>query len=84
MSGADEVVIVPVYGARENYQQELRDVSARLAELITQQGVAARFSGSLDQTRASLDDTLRPRDVLLTLGAGDIDRIHYDLTRRLQ
>ena len=83
-SGADEVVIVPVYGARENYQQELRDVSARLAELITQQGVAARFSGSLDQTRASLDDTLRPRDVLLTLGAGDIDRIHYDLTRRLQ
>lgn len=81
---ADDVVIVPVYGARESYQQELSDVSARLAELIAEQGVAARFSGSLDQTRASLDDTLRPRDVLLTLGAGDIDRIHYDLTRRLQ
>ncbi len=81
---ADEVVIVPVYGAREVYQKELLEVSARLAELITQQGVAARYSGSLDQTRASLDDTLRPRDVLLTLGAGDIDRIHHDLTRRLQ
>ena len=83
-AAADEVIIVPVYGAREAYQKELSEVSARLAELITEQGVVARFSGSLDQTRASLDDTLRPMDVLLTLGAGDIDRIHYDFTRRLQ
>ncbi|MDB5337413.1 MAG: Mur ligase middle domain protein, partial [Planctomycetaceae bacterium] len=83
-AAADEVFIVPVYGAREIYQKELLEVSARLAELIAEQGVVARYSGSLDQTRASLDDTLRPRDVLLTLGAGDIDRIHYDLTCRLQ
>lgn len=81
---ADEVLIVPVYGAREKYEKELVEVSARLAELIAEQGVMARYSGSLDQTRASLDDTLRPRDVLLTLGAGDIDRIHHDFTRRLQ
>lgn len=81
---ADEVTIVPVYGAREAYREELSEVSRRLAEMIAGQGVTARFSGSLDQTRASLDDTLRPKDVLLTLGAGDIDRIHYALTRRLQ
>ncbi len=83
-AAADLVFIVPVYGAREIYQKELVEVSTRLAELIAEQGVVARYSGSLDQTRASLDDTLRPRDVLLTLGAGDIDRIHYDLTCRLQ
>lgn len=82
-SHADQVLIVPVYGARETYQQELTDVSRRLAEMIAAQGVAACFSGSLDQTRASLEDTLRPGDVLLTLGAGDIDRIHHALTRRL-
>ena len=81
---ADEVWIVPVYGARETYQQELLEISSRLAEMIAAQGVAARFCGSLDQTRASLDDTLRPGDVLLTLGAGDIDRIHHAFTRRLQ
>ena len=81
---ADEVWIVPVYGARETYQRELIEVSTRLAEMVAAQGVAARFSGSLDQTRASLDDTLRPGDVLLTLGAGDIDRIHHACTRRLQ
>ena len=81
---ADDVTIGPVYGARESYQKELLDVSRRLAEMIAGQGVTARFSGSLDQTRASLDDTLRPKDVLLTLGAGDIDRIHHALTRRLQ
>lgn len=82
-SDADQVIIVPVYGARETYQQELTDVSRRLAEMIAAQGVTAAFSGSLDQTRASLEDTLRPGDVLLTLGAGDIDRIHHALTRRL-
>lgn len=80
---ADQVNIVPVYGARETYQGELVEVSRRLAEMIGAQGVAAGFSGSLDQTRASLEDTLRPGDVLLTLGAGDIDRIHHALTCRL-
>lgn len=80
---ADQVIIVPVYGARETYQQELVDVSRQLAEMIAAQGVVAGFSGSLDQTRASLEDTLRPGDVLLTLGAGDIDRIHHALTCRL-
>lgn len=77
---ADQVIIVPVYGARETYQRELSEVSGRLAELIAAQGVAACYSASLDQTRASLDDTLGPGDILLTLGAGDIDRIHHALT----
>ena len=76
---ADEVLLVPVYGARETYADELTQVSQQLAVLIQAQGVNARFYSSLDQTSSSLDDTLRPRDVLLTLGAGDIDRIHTTL-----
>lgn len=78
-SMADEVLLVPVYGARETYADELTQVSQQLAVLIQAQGVNARFYSSLDQTSSSLDDTLRPRDVLLTLGAGDIDRIHTTL-----
>lgn len=76
----DQVTIVPVFGARESFQFELREVSQKLAEVISAKGVRATFQDSLDQTRASLDDTLRPGDVLLTLGAGDIDRIHYART----
>lgn len=83
-AAADDVTVLPVYGARETYQQELLDVSQRLAKLIADSGVAARFGESLDQTNASLEDTLRPGDVLLTLGAGDIDRMHHGLNRRLQ
>jgi UDP-N-acetylmuramate--alanine ligase len=75
-SDADEVLVVPVFGARENFERELSDVSQRLADLIAAEGVPARFSARLDQTWTSLDDTLRPHDVLITLGAGDIDRIH--------
>lgn len=78
-SDADEVLVVPVYGARESFERELTEVSQRLADLIASEGVRASFSSSLDQTWTSLDDTLRPGNVLLTLGAGDIDRIHSTL-----
>ncbi|MDB5385928.1 MAG: UDP-N-acetylmuramate--L-alanine ligase [Planctomycetaceae bacterium] len=78
-SDAAEVLIVPVYGARENFERELSEVSLGLAELIAAEGVPARFCSRLDQTWTSLEDTLRPGDVLITLGAGDIDRIHSTL-----
>jgi UDP-N-acetylmuramate--alanine ligase len=76
---ADQVIVVPVYAARENVQNESAEVSQLVADLIAATGVPARFSASLDQTSTSLEDTLRPTDVLITLGAGDIDRIHSTL-----
>jgi UDP-N-acetylmuramate--alanine ligase len=76
---ADQVIVVPVYAARENVQNESAEVSQLVADLIAATGVPGRFSASLDQTSTSLEDTLRPTDVLITLGAGDIDRIHSTL-----
>ena len=80
---ADQVWLVPVYGARESFAAELTEVSRELTSLILQQGVEAHFSESLDQSLASLDDAVRPGDVLMTLGAGDIDRLNHALTCRL-
>jgi len=83
-SAADQVLITPVYGARETYENELAEVSADLAGRVVANGVAARFSPSLDRTIRTLEDELRPGDVLLTMGAGTIDQVHHAFTRRLQ
>lgn len=80
---ADQVWLVPVYGARETFAAELTEVSQELTNLIYRQGVEAHFYESLDQSLASLEDAVRPGDVLMTLGAGDIDRLNHALTCRL-
>jgi UDP-N-acetylmuramate--alanine ligase len=74
---ADEVLIAPVYGAREQYQSELGECSQILAERIAGHGRSARLI-------STLEDEVQPGHVLVTMGAGDIDQVHYAFTRRLQ
>ncbi|HVW00989.1 MAG TPA: UDP-N-acetylmuramate--L-alanine ligase [Planctomycetaceae bacterium] len=81
---ADEVLITPVYGAREQYQNELSECSQILAERIAAHGCSARFTPSLDRLISTLEDEVQPGHVLMTMGAGDIDQVHYAFTRRLQ
>lgn len=81
---ADQILVAPVYAARERVTNEPELVSRRLAGSIQEHGAAARFTSSLDRIIATLEDEARPGDVLVTMGAGDIDRVHHDFTRRLQ
>ncbi|WP_373653714.1 UDP-N-acetylmuramate--L-alanine ligase [Schlesneria sp. DSM 10557] len=81
---ADEVIIAPVYAARESVNQEPHAIAGQLAERISANGVKARFYPSLDQIVNTLEDAMRPGDFIVTMGAGDIDRIHYEFTRRVQ
>ena len=71
---ADEVVIVPVFAARERVQDEPVVVSQELVRRINSRGVSARFVESLDRIKATLDHAARSGDVLILMGAGDIDR----------
>jgi UDP-N-acetylmuramate--alanine ligase len=48
------------------------------------QGQAVHVLSSLDRLTDELDDAARPGDLLITMGAGDINRIQHELTRRLQ
>ena len=80
---ADEVLIAPIYAARETVDGEAFTVAEELAEEISRQGDPVRFARSLDQIIATIEDEAHPGDVLLTMGAGDIDQVHYELTRRL-
>ena len=81
---ADQVLIAPVFAARESVNDEPRAVSQQLADRIESLGISARFCASLDQIVNTLEDAARPGDVIVTMGAGDIDRIHYELTQRIQ
>ncbi|MCA9115645.1 MAG: UDP-N-acetylmuramate--L-alanine ligase [Planctomycetaceae bacterium] len=81
---ADEVVIAPVFAARESTETDVLAPSARLAEGICRNGIHARSCNSLDHIVATLDHDARPGDVVVTMGAGDIDRVHHEFSRRLR
>jgi UDP-N-acetylmuramate--alanine ligase len=72
--GADVAIVLPIYPARE---EPIEGVSS---ELIVDQarrlGHRQVYSGlSVAEAVSQLDDLLEPGDVLLTAGAGDIDRL---------
>jgi len=70
---ADEVIIAPIYGAREIDDGTVS--SAILAEKIKEQGVSARAADSLEEVESALRDMAQPGDVIITMGAGDIYKV---------
>jgi UDP-N-acetylmuramate--alanine ligase len=76
LAAADQVVVAPIYAARE---QPLPGVTAELV------AAGARAAGAQPVTveRAALADrvadVVRPGDVVLTMGAGDVTRVGRDL-----
>lgn len=86
LTKADHVLLLPIYAARENNDVRIRQTTeALLAELNRLQPVC-EFCPSLDHLRQFLDDStftdlVENQPLFLTLGAGDIDRIFYELPR---
>jgi UDP-N-acetylmuramate--alanine ligase len=81
---ADEVLLAPIYVAREVADGRSVSLAQELARSIVAAGGRARFCADLDRILATLDDEARPGDVVITMGAGDIDRVHHEFTRRIQ
>jgi UDP-N-acetylmuramate--alanine ligase len=82
-SPADEVLIAPTFAAREAATDGPEPTAIELAERIGTT-THSRYCPSLDRIVATLEDETRPGDVLVTMGAGDIDRVQHEFTRRLQ
>lgn len=80
---ADEVLLAPVFTAREAAGTEAIECSRELARRAAANGARVRSLDSLDRVVATIDDEARPGDVLLTMGAGDVNRVHHEFTRRL-
>jgi UDP-N-acetylmuramate--alanine ligase len=81
---ADEVFLAPIFTAREKCSAAAERTNAELAERLAARGRPVHLLPSLDRLIADLDDAARPGDVLVTMGAGDINRIQHELTRRIQ
>lgn len=80
---ADLVLIPPIFAARETSQGTGTEIAAELVNQICAAGTWAETCTSLDHAAQVVEDALCPGDVLITMGAGDIDRIQHEFTRRL-
>ncbi|MBI1312973.1 UDP-N-acetylmuramate--L-alanine ligase [bacterium] len=69
---ADETLLVPIFAAREDTQIATRTLG-ELAEKTSRNGANVRVLTSLDHLSATLEDSARPGDVWLLLGAGNIN-----------
>lgn len=83
LSAADEVLIPPVYSARETGSAASVEAARQLAEQCEKCGGRARLLASLDRLVTTLETEPRPGDVILIIGAGDIDRVRDEFARRV-
>lgn len=83
LSIAHSVRITPAFSARESDEESARLCSHELAAATAATGVDCRFLSSLDGILPCLDDEARPGDVVVLMGAGDIERIRHELARRI-
>tara|TARA_R110002095_G_scaffold142521_2_gene123483 strand:- start:4410 stop:5861 length:1452 start_codon:yes stop_codon:yes gene_type:complete len=81
---ADKVLIAPVYAAREKLGPEPVDTSKELVKRILLHNDSVSFSSSLDQMLSTLETEAQSGDIIITMGAGEINRIHHEFNRRLQ
>ncbi len=82
---ADEILILPVFPAREQVSHlDCCRASGRLVKELNYGGSKAFLFANLDQIVSRIDHSGRPTDVFVTMGAGRINLIHDELTRRLQ
>ena len=82
---ADRVSVVPVFAARETAESsDSAALSSRLARSIQAAGRPAGTEPALDRAITTLDDEACAGDVIVIMGAGRIDQVRYEFSRRLQ
>ncbi|MGC8863904.1 MAG: glutamate ligase domain-containing protein, partial [Armatimonadota bacterium] len=83
LSLADEVIVTPIYAAREEPMQGVSGSSIvdRMHELG---GAAARYDADTDTLADRLTELTRPGDMVLILGAGDIRAVAERLADTLR
>lgn len=74
---ADEVIITDIYAAREKDTYGISSLD--LVNKMKDKHPNAKHIGRLEDAAAYLSDKLRPGDLLITMGAGDIHRVGESL-----
>jgi UDP-N-acetylmuramate--alanine ligase len=82
LAGSDAVFLTEIYPARE---RPIEGVSATLiADAVKTAGGSLAWRGTRDELADALAALVRPGDVVLTVGAGDITRTGPELLERLR
>jgi UDP-N-acetylmuramate--alanine ligase len=80
LSSADHVVLADIYAARE---PDTGLVSSKdLADLITQAGADTAYFHTFEEIEAYLLDRIRGKDLVLTVGAGNIVELGEELLQK--
>ena len=78
-AGADEMILVPIYAARE---ENTTGVSSReLAVQALEYAPQTRFSDSLESAEAELRQSVKPGDAVICMGAGTITKLATNLVK---
>ena len=80
---ADEVVVPDIYFVRDTQRDRELVCAADLVAQIADNGGHARYLADFDAIVALLARDLRPGDVVLTMGAGNIWKVADELVQRL-
>ncbi len=81
LAGADETFLLDLYPARE---QPIAGVSSRMiADAMRQLGSAPRWEGPRDAATCAIRDSVADGDVVITIGAGDVTKVAYELQQGL-
>jgi len=85
LGALDKCFITPVFAAREkSNSEEAAALTERLRRLVLGRGIACETLFALDPIPRSLDDSFCSGDILLTLGAGNISRLHHAFIQRFR
>ncbi|RBM20293.1 UDP-N-acetylmuramate--L-alanine ligase [Prauserella sp. PE36] len=76
---ADEVILLDVYGARE--EPEPGVTGELIAERIT--GATVHYEPAFDRAAALAADLVKPGDLLVTMGAGDVTQLGPEILAEL-
>ncbi len=74
---ADHVILVDIYASREQNDGSISsaDLLARMQANQTLSHIDAQYIGDMTQAVAYLQEHLKPQDVLITMGAGDVYKV---------
>ena len=77
LSAADHVLLADIYAAREPFDESIS--SKNIETLLKEKGVDAIYLGSFDAIKNYFLNNYKNNDLLITMGAGNIDSVGSEL-----
>jgi UDP-N-acetylmuramate--alanine ligase len=77
LSVADHVLLADIYAAREPFDETIS--SKNIADLLIEKGCDAVYLGNFDAIKKYFLENYKNNDMLITMGAGNIDSVGNDL-----